>query len=205
MQKQHNAMIEEDIVVPRLVNTQTIEFSDWCTRMANGSTVTAADVAAVMQQIENKMLENLTLNAKIICSPGGLVFRPKVSGSITQTQLKTKLQARKAAETDPEKAAAIDVNRALSTSDLAVSDCTVSIEVDLPKSWNTDFQKQATLKRVKSSTTDSTDGTDETPSGGTTDSTNGTDGGGSTSGENNTGGNDQGNDGPPPEGGGFGG
>ena len=60
MQKQHNAMINEDIVVPRLVNTQTIEFSDWCARMANGSTVTAADVAAVMQQIENKMIENLS-------------------------------------------------------------------------------------------------------------------------------------------------
>ena len=169
MQKQHNVMIDEDIVVPRLVNTQTIEFSDWCARMANGSTVTAADVAAVMQQIENKMLENLTLNAKIICSPGGLVFRPKVSGSITQSQLKAKLQARKAAEADPEKAALIDVNRALTTSDLAISDCTVSIEVDLPKGWNTDFQKQASLKRVNKDskeTTDSTDGTDDTSGGG---------------------------------------
>lgn len=185
MQKQHNAMIEEDIVVPRLVNTQVIEFGDWCARMANGSTVTAADVAAVMQQIENKMLENLTLNAKIICSPGGLVFRPKVSGSITKSQLKAKLEARKAAETDPEKAAAIDVDRALTTSDLAVSDCTVSIEVDLPKSWNTDFQKQATLKRVKSSTTDSTDSTDDS------DPTNETPTGGDNTG-GNTGGNDNG-------------
>ena len=164
MQKQHNAMINEDIVVPRLVNTQTIEFSDWCARMANGSTVTAADVAAVMQQIENKMIENLTLNAKIICSPSGLIFRPKVSGSITQSQLKAKLQARLAA--DP--ALDIDVNRPLSTSDLAVSDCKVSIEVTLPKSWSTDFENQATLKRVSKSTTDFTDSTDDTES---TDST----------------------------------
>ena len=29
MMKQHNAMINEDIIVPRLVNTQTIEFKDW--------------------------------------------------------------------------------------------------------------------------------------------------------------------------------
>ena len=171
-------MINEDIVVPRLVNTQVIEFSDWCQRMANGSTVTAADVAAVMQQIENKMLENLTLNAKITCSPGGLVFRPKVSGSITQSQLKAKLQAKKTAETDPEKAALINVNRALSTSDLAISDCTVSIEVDLPKSWSTDFQNQATLKRVKGSTTDSTDDTDTSDS----ETTGGTSGSGNTSG-----------------------
>ena len=167
MQKQHNAMINEDIIVPRLVNTQVIEFSDWCTRMANGSTVTAADVAAVMQQIENKMLENLTLNAKITCSPSGLIFRPKVSGSLTQSQLKAKLQAKKAAETDPQKAALIDVNRAITTSDLSISDCTVSIEVDLPKTWSIDFEKQATLKRVKNSTTEVTENTDDTTSGGT--------------------------------------
>lgn len=162
MQKQHNAMINEDIIVPRLVNTQVIEFSDWCTRMANGSTVTAADVAAVMQQIENKMLENLTLNAKIICSPSGLIFRPKVSGSLTQSQLKAKLQAKKAAETDPQKAALIDVNRAITTSDLSISDCTVSIEVDLPKTWSIDFEKQATLKRVKNSSSEVDEVTDDT-------------------------------------------
>ena len=185
MQKQHNAMINEDIVVPRLVNTQTIEFSDWCARMANGSTVTAADVAAVMQQIENKMLENLTLNAKIVCSPGGLIFRPKVSGSITQSQLKAKLQARKTAETDPIKAAAIDVNRALTTSDLAVSDCSVSIEVDLPKSWSSDFQKQAVLKRVNKGVADSTDGTENGSGGGSnTNSTNNTNDGSGSGGSN---------------------
>jgi len=170
MQKQHNAMINEDIVVPRLINTQTIEFNDWCARMANGSTVTAADVAAVMQQIENKMIENLTLNAKIICSPSGLIFRPKVSGSITQSQLKAKLQARLTADPTLD----IDVNRALTTSDLAISDCKVSIEVDLPKSWSNDFEKQAKLKRVSKSFTDVTDGTTD-GSDGTTDSTDSTD------------------------------
>ena len=165
---QHNAMINENIVVPRLVNTQSIEFLDWCARMANGSTVTAADVAAVMQQIENKMLEVLTLNAKICCSPGGLVFRPKVSGSITQSQLKAKLEARKAAETDPEKAAAINVNRPLTTSDLSINDCTVSIEVDLPKNWSTEFKNQAKLKRVsKATASDENTNSGETNTNGT--------------------------------------
>ena len=176
---QHNAMINENIVVPRLVNTQSIEFLDWCARMANGSTVTAADVAAVMQQIENKMLEVLTLNAKICCSPGGLVFRPKVSSSITQSQLKAKLEARKAAETDPEKAAAINVNRPLTTSDLSINDCTVSIEVDLPKNWSTEFKNQAKLKRVSKATA-----SDENTNSGET-NTNGTNSG--SGGENSSG------------------
>ena len=163
MTKQHNAILNEDIIVPRLVNTQVIEFNDWCNRMSNGSTVTAADVSAVMQQIENKMLENLTLNAKIICSPGGLIFRPKVSGCITQSQLKAKLQAKKDAETDPTKRDAIDVNRAITTSDLAIKDCTVSIEVELPKSWSALFNSQALLKRAKGSVNEVVD-EDNTPS-----------------------------------------
>ena len=107
--KMKNTILNEDIVQARIVNTQTVEFNDWCIRMANGSTVTAADVAAVMQQIEDKLPEILSLNAKVICSPGGLIFRPKVSGSITQSQLKSKLEAKLAA--DP--TANIDVNRAL--------------------------------------------------------------------------------------------
>ena len=120
--KQMNPMINEALISPRLVNTQTVEYLDWCTRLANGSTVTAADVSAVMQQLEDKLLEILSLNAKVICSPSGLIFRPKVSGSIRQSELKAKLEAKKAAETDPEKAAAIDVNRELKTSDLSISD-----------------------------------------------------------------------------------
>ena len=137
-------MLNEPIIVPRLVNTQTVDFNDWCVRMANGSTVTAADVAA----------EILSLNAKVICSPSGLTFRPKVSGSIRQSELKAKLVARKAAETDPEKAAKIDVDRELVTSDLAISDCSASIEVDLPKEWSTSFHQRATLKRVGKATTE---------------------------------------------------
>ena len=120
--------------------------------MANGSTVMAADVAAVMQQIEDKLPEILSLNAKAVCSPGGLTIRPKVTGSITQSQLKAKLEARKAAETNPEKAAKINVNRELRTSDLSNSDCSVSIEIVMPKFWDEAFKKRAQLKRVKTTT-----------------------------------------------------
>jgi hypothetical protein len=191
-QKQMNQMLNEAIVVPRLVNTQTVDFNDWCARMANGSTVTAADVAAVMQQIEDKLPEILTLNAKVICSPGGLVFRPSVHGSIKQSELKAKLEAKKAAEEDPEKAAKIDVNRALVTSDLSISDCSLSIEVDLPKTWSTSFNQRATLKRVSkadtndANTTNPAIGNSDGPDPNNTQSGNET-GGGNTSGGTTTG------------------
>ena len=157
-----NSILKEYIVQPRIVNTQTVEFNDWCMRLANGSTVTAADVAAVMQQIEDKLPEILSLNAKVICSPGGLIFRPKVSGSITQSQLKSKLQAKLAA--DP--TADINVNRALTTSDLSISDCTVSIEVALPKVWSDTFKNRAILKRVNKSLIEISESSDDTESSG---------------------------------------
>ena len=159
--KSKNAMINEDIVTARIVNMQTMEFDEWCDQLADGSTVTAADVSAVMKQIEKRLPAILSLNTKVECSPEGLIFRPKVSGSITQSQLK----AKKAAETDPGKAALIDVNRAITTSDLSVSDCTVSIVVDLPKSWSVTFQQKARLKRVSKASTEveqtATDGADD--------------------------------------------
>ena len=194
-------MLNEDIVTARIVNMQTMEFDDWCEHLADGSTVTAADVAAVMKQVCKRLPTILGFNTKVVCSHDGLSFRPKVSGSITQSELKKKLEAKKAAETDPEKAAAIDVDRALTTSDLSISDCTVSIVVDLPKEWSTSFQQKAKLKRVsKATNTDDTDtggtttnGTNDTNnsgSGGTTDSTDGTDTGGNGVGDNNGGGGD---------------
>lgn len=137
-------MLNEQIVVPRLINTQTIDFNDWCSRLANGSTVTAADVAAVMQQMEDKLIEILVLNAKVVCSPSGLIFRPKVSGSISQSQVKARLEARKLANP----ALDINVNREITTSDLTTKACSVSIEVVLPKGLNAIFEQKAELKRV---------------------------------------------------------
>lgn len=186
--KTKNAMINEDIVTPRIVNMQSMDFDDWCEHLADGSTVTAADVSAVMKQIAKRLPTILGFNTKVVTTADGLTFRPKVSGSITQSELKRKLEAKKAAETDPEKAALIDVNRALTTSDLSISDCTVSIVVDLPKEWSVSFMQKAKLKRVNKAsvemaetsasenTGDNSDGDDDTSGGGSDN----TSGGGST-------------------------
>ena len=155
--KLHNHLTDEDIIIPRLVNQQSLDFNALCEYLADGSTVTAADVAAVMKQIENRLPLVLGLNAKVVCSPEGLTFRPKVSGSITQSQLKAKLQAK--LEADP--TADIDVDRALATSDLSVSDLTAEIAIELPKVWNERFQSKATFKRVNKATGEVTDSADE--------------------------------------------
>lgn len=151
--KSRNGILGEVIVTPRIVNMQNMDFQDWCEHLADGSTVTAADVSAVMKQLEKKLPAILGFNTKVNCSPDGLSFRPKVSGFISQSDLKEKLTAKKEAETDPKKAALIDVNRPLSTSDLSINDCSVSIVVDLPKSWNAIFMQKAKLKRVTKATT----------------------------------------------------
>ncbi len=201
-QKQLNKLLNEKIVVPRLVHTQNVDFADWCARLANGSTVMAADVAAVMQQLETKVIDILTLNAKCVCSPSGMILRPKVSGSLSQSQLKARLEARKAAETDPQKAAKIDVNREIETSDLSIKECTLSIEVTLPKGLNAIFEQRAGMERVNkvsevvvetspedSDTTDTGDniGGDNT-GGGSTDNGGGTNNGGTNNGGDNGGG-----------------
>ena len=49
MIKYYNQMIGEDIIVPRLVNQQTLNFNQLCEYLADGSTLTAGDVAAVPQ------------------------------------------------------------------------------------------------------------------------------------------------------------
>lgn len=173
MIKYFNQMINEDIVVSRLINQQVLDFNALCEYLADGSTVTAADVAAVMKQIEMRLPLVLGLNAKVVCSPEGLTFRPKVTGSITQSQLKKKLEAKLLADPTAE----VDVNRALTVSDLSISDLTAEIGIELPKKWIERFQTKAEFKRVKSSTTDGTDETDSSDTGG-----------GSTGGDDNTGG-----------------
>ena len=92
----------------------------------------------------------------------GLTFRPKVSGSISQSQLKAKLEAKKAAETDPEKAALIDVDRAITLSDLSISDLTASIAIELPKKWDERFKSKASFKRVTKDSDSVAEGTDST-------------------------------------------
>ena len=183
-----NQMINEEIVVPRLVNQQSLDFNALCEYLADGSTVTAADVAAVMKQIEMRLPLVLGLNAKVVCSPEGLTFRPKVSGSITQSQLKAKLQAKLAA--DP--TADIDVNRALALSDLTINDITAEIGIELPKKWTERFQSKAEFKRVKNGTADATETTDNTENTGGGGNGNGGNTGGDNTGGNTGGGNNGG-------------
>ena len=186
-----NALINEDIVVPRLVNQQSLDFNAMCDYLADGSTVTAADVAAVMKQIETRLPLVLGLNAKVVCSPEGLVFRPRVSGSITQSQLKKKLEAKLAADPTLD----IDVNRALQTSDLSIDDLTAEISIELPKVWNERFQQKATFKRVTKAlaeNADNADGTDPSDSQNQGDSNQGTNTGENTGGNTGGGGNDSG-------------
>ena len=177
-------MINEEIVVPRLVNQQVLDFNALCEYLADGSTVTAADVAAVMKQIEMRLPLILGLNAKVVCSPEGLTFRPKVSGSITQSQLKARLEAKLAADPTLD----IDVNRALTVSDLTIGDLTASIAIELPKKWDERFKSKAEFKRVtKSNITESSEtATDPTDGGGGSTTQTGGSGGDSTQTGGNT-------------------
>lgn len=151
MTKGTNALINEGIITPRLVNQQTLQFSEFCDYMSQGSTVTAADVAAVMKQLEKSLPTILGLNTKVIVSPDGLTIRPAVKGSLTQSQLKAKLTAKRdayLAAGDTKSAEKVDVNREIETSDLTTSDLTASIVIDLPKKWDQNFQQTVVFKRV---------------------------------------------------------
>lgn len=156
--KLHNHLLDEDIIIPRLVNQQTLDFDKLCNYLADGSTVTATDVAAVMKRIETQLPFLLGMNTKVICSPEGLTFRPTISGSLTQSGLKAKLQARQAEDPTAE----IDVNRALKTSDLTIDDLTASITIDLPKKWKERFHTEADFKRISNSEEETTEVADST-------------------------------------------
>ena len=185
--KVHNHLTDEDIVMPRLVNQQSLDFNGLCEYLADGSTVTAADVAAVMKQIEMRLPLVLGLNAKVVCSPEGLTFRPKVSGSLTQSQLKAKLEAKLAADPTLE----IDVNRALTVSDLTVNDITAEIAIELPKKWTERFQSKAEFKRVNKVTAETAETTDADEPTTPTDNNSGTT---PTGGDDNGGGDNGGGD-----------
>lgn len=91
--------------------------------------------------------------------------------------VKKKLEAKLAADPTLD----IDVNRALQTSDLAVSDLTAEIAIELPKVWTERFQQKATFKRVTKAIADATEDS------GNTDGTDGTDSSGSQNQGTNTG------------------
>ena len=179
-------MTNEDIVMSRIVNQQVLDFNGLCEYLADGSTVTAADVSAVMKLIEMRLPLILGLNAKVICSPEGLTFRPKVSGSITQSELKKKLEAKLAADPTLD----IDVNRDLEASDLSINDLTASIAIELPKKWDERFKAKAEFKRVNANGNDNVNPNDNT--GGDNTGDNGNDNGNGNTGGDNQGGGDSG-------------
>ena len=71
-----------------------------------------------------------------------MIVRPTVSGSLTQSQLKAKLEARKAAGED------VDVNREITAADLTVKDLTAGVAIDFSKKFNAAFAQNGTFKRV---------------------------------------------------------
>ena len=145
MKKMKNKLIGEDIVTAQLIQECPLDFRSFCEAVAHGTSVSAADVAMVLTAVEMKLPSILALSAKVMCSPNGLTFRPKVSGSITQSQLTAKLKSKAAAHPDQD----IDVERPLTVSDLTTSDLTVGIAVDIPKQWLNSMMHNVVLKRVK--------------------------------------------------------
>ena len=145
MKKFLNRLIGEEIVTAKLIQESTMGFDSFCENVADGTALNAADVAMVMTVVEMKMPHLLSMGSRIVCSPGGLTFRPTVSGSITQSQLREKLKARTAARPD----VVYDVERALTVSDLTTSDLSAGIAVDVPKKWLSRFMQMATFRRVK--------------------------------------------------------
>ncbi len=150
-----NSITQEKLASAAIVDLQPMDFANFCDYLSQDSTVGAADVAAVMTQMEKKLPLLLGMGMKVQISQEGMTVKPTVSGSLTQAALKAKLQAKKA---DGEN---VDVNRILSASDLLTSDLTAGVSIDFSKKFKTSFAQNATLKRVSTGTAEPVD-TDST-------------------------------------------
>ena len=137
-----NHLTQEKLVSAQIVDLQPMSFTEFCDYMAQDSTVGTADVMAVMTQLEKKLPLLLALGTKVQVSAEGMIVRPTVSGSLTQSQLKAKLEARKAAGED------VDVNREITAADLTVKDLTAGVAIDFSKKFNAAFAQNGTFKRV---------------------------------------------------------
>ena len=141
-----------------VVNLQEMDFDAFCEYLAQDSTVGAADVAAVMKQLEKKLPLILGMGTKVQITADGMVVKPTVSGSLTQSALKAKLEARKANGEE------VDVNRKLEAADLTVGDLTAGISIQFSKKFNAAFGQSATFKRVSNGKEEDTTGdTPQTP------------------------------------------
>lgn len=159
-----NHLTGENIASAQVVNLQQMDFAEFCDYLAQDSTVGAADVAAVMTQLEKKLPLILGLGQKVQISQEGMTVRPTVTGSLTQTALKAKLTAKKEAGED------VDTERELKPSDLTVSDLTAGVAIDFSRKFNAAFAQKATFKRDQNAVTDDTT---TTPSQGSQSSTTG--------------------------------
>ena len=137
-----NHLTKEKVASAAIVELQQMSFTEFCDYMAQDSTVGAADVMAVMTQLEKKLPLLLALGTKVQVSAEGMIVRPTVSGSLTQSQLKAKLEARKAAGED------VDVNREITAADLTVKELTAGVAIDFSKKFNAAFAQNGTFKRV---------------------------------------------------------
>ena len=158
-----NHLTKEKVASAAIVDLQPMSFTEFCDYMAQDSTVGVADVMAVMTQLEKKLPLLLALGTKVQVSAEGMIVRPTVSGSLTQSQLKAKLEARKAAGED------VDVNREITAADLTVKDLTAGVAIDFSKKFNAAFAQNGTFKRVGEAATDATtspDASDGSSSGG---------------------------------------
>lgn len=148
-----NSITKEKLASAAIVDLQPMSFTEFCDYMAQDSTVGAADVMAVMTQLEKKLPLLLALGTKVQVSAEGMVVRPTVSGSLTQSQLKAKLEARKAEGED------VDVNREITAADLTTKDLTAGVAIDFSRKFNAAFAQHGTFKRVGDAAT-----TTDTPS-----------------------------------------
>lgn len=161
-----NSITKEKLASATIVDLQQMSFTEFCDYMAQDSTVGVADVMAVMTQLEKKLPLLLALGTKVQVPAEGMVVRPTVSGSLTQSQLKAKLEARKAAGED------VDVNREITAADLTTKDLTAGVAIDFSKKFNAAFAQYGTFKRVgEAAATDEpaapgTGGTEQKPGGG---------------------------------------
>lgn len=137
-----NSITKEKLASAAIVDLQPMSFTEFCDYMAQDSTVGAADVMAVMTQLEKKLPLLLALGTKVQVSAEGMVVRPTVSGSLTQSQLKAKLEARKAEGED------VDVNREITAADLTTKDLTAGVAIDFSRKFNAAFAQHGTFKRV---------------------------------------------------------
>lgn len=179
-----NSITKEKVASAMVTDLQSMDFSEFCDYLAQDSTVGPADVSAVMTQLEKKLPLLLSLGTKVQISQEGMTVTPTVSGSLTQSQLKASLEARKAAGDT-----AVDADRELVAGDLRVDALTAGVSIDFSKKFKASFAQSAKLKRVTTAaeaSADASDGTSADKTGGT--STGKTEGGSSSSGDTASGG-----------------